>query len=193
MGRITLYGFYQYLPTLFDGMVLPDGMDKELLLDEILKESGDLYPYHQQPYKLQKNISNYFQRMLPQFERMYRALNLDYNPIENYDRYEELVETPNIRTETTGAGVSGSKASGSVAAYDRTELIDTSASTGNSDYSNQGTTVETGTRKHDNHIHGNIGVTMATQMIEAELNLRTMDLYAKIAAMFEKEFLVQIY
>ena len=44
MPRITLWGMYQYDKTLFDDIVLPDGMDKENLVAEIMRNSGDLYP-----------------------------------------------------------------------------------------------------------------------------------------------------
>ena len=49
MERITLWGFYQYDKTLFDDIVLPDGIDKDNLVSDIMRNSGDLYPYHQVP------------------------------------------------------------------------------------------------------------------------------------------------
>lgn len=46
----------------------------------------------------------------------------------------------------------------------------------------------------ESRVHGNIGVTTAQQMIEAELEMRRKyDLYKIIAQMFEEYFIVQIY
>ena len=57
MARITLWGFYQYDKTLFDNIVLPEGIDKDNLVANIMRNSGDLYPYHQVPEYLKQNIT----------------------------------------------------------------------------------------------------------------------------------------
>ena len=90
MARVTLWGFYQYDKTLFDGIVLPDGIDKDNLVSEIMRNSGDLYPYHQVPEYLKRNITFWFSRRLFDFDRMYESLRMEYSPIENYDRIEDI-------------------------------------------------------------------------------------------------------
>ena len=90
MGRISLWGFYQFTDKkLFDNIKLCEGLDKQILIDLIMQQSGELAPYHQQPYYLQANIENWFARMYDQFKRMYDAITAEYNPIENYDRHED--------------------------------------------------------------------------------------------------------
>ena len=42
MARITLWGFYQYDKTLFDNIVLPDGIDKDNLVSEIMRKNEEL-------------------------------------------------------------------------------------------------------------------------------------------------------
>lgn len=98
MGRITLYGFYQYDKNILDEIILPEGMDREMLIAEIIKNSGELYPYHQQPDMLKLNVKNWFSRKLYDFSQMYKALTAEYSPIENYDRIET------INRETTHSG-----------------------------------------------------------------------------------------
>ena len=44
MARLTLWGIYQYDKTLFDGIVLPAGIDKDNLVSDIMRNSGDLSP-----------------------------------------------------------------------------------------------------------------------------------------------------
>ena len=60
-------------------------------------------------------------------------------------------------------------------------------------YGKVDTETHTGTESFRSNIHGNIGVTTSQQMIEAELELRKFDLYTYIAALFEREFIVQVY
>lgn len=90
MARLTLWGIYQYDNTLFDNIVLPDGIDKDNLVADIMRNSGDLYPYHQVPEYLKRNINFWFARRLFDFSRMYEALRVQYSPIENYDRIEDI-------------------------------------------------------------------------------------------------------
>lgn len=203
---ITLYGFYQYKPDLMDGVILPDGMDKDNLINLIMEKSGMLYPLHQQPDYLKVSITNWFHRRLRGFTCMYQALQEEYSPIENYDRYEEYTDTPNVDYTKTGGHTNSvnnhteAQSSGEVSAYNAsTYSPDTQTNTeqtGNSTETityNTEKTSETGTRKHSGHLHGNIGVTTNQQMIEAELSLRVYDLYDTIATLFEKNFLLQVY
>ena len=90
MARITLWGFYQYDKTLFDNIVLPDGIDKDNLVADIMRNSGDLYPYHQIPEYLKSNITFWFSRRLFDFDRMYKSLRMEYSPIDNYNRIEDI-------------------------------------------------------------------------------------------------------
>lgn len=105
MPRITLFGFYNYDPTLFDGIQLPAGCDPQILKETIIMECGDLYTYYQHPGYLKLNINSWFRRMLPQFERAYNAITVDYAPNENYDRYEDWADeaensTNNLRSRS---------------------------------------------------------------------------------------------
>lgn len=77
-----------YDSTLFDDIILPEGLNKDILVAEIISKSGDLYPYYQVPPVLKKNITYWFIRRRYDFEQMYKALTATYSPIENYDRYE---------------------------------------------------------------------------------------------------------
>lgn len=234
MPRITLYGMIQYDKTLFDGVVLPDGLNRDILINEIISRSGDLFPYYQSLPMLKINISYWFLRRRYDFEQMYKALTATYNPIENYDRHEtssrnytnsgrDVTERKykdvNRREDTTTLGtqtttISGGESIEYVSAYNTNEY----ANRNKTDNNSNGTTSNSGEDKYvnstntsadDNSIvnygaardetellraHGNIGVTTNQEMISAEEEMRTKyDLYAMIAELFEREFIVQIY
>lgn len=89
MGKLTLWGMYQYDPTLFDNVVLPEGYKKNDLVNKIMRTVGALYPYHQVPPQLKVNITSWFSTRFYDFEQMYKAYTASYNPIENYDRHEK--------------------------------------------------------------------------------------------------------
>ena len=112
MSRITLNGWLQYDPTIFDGVILPEDYDRDALLAEIMSRSGELYTYHQVPYVLKENIRLWFSRNFLNFDRMMAALMAEYNPIENYDRHEDWIRTPNLTDEAKHTGSDNVAASG---------------------------------------------------------------------------------
>ena len=214
MARVTLWGFYQYDQTLFDNIVLPDGIDKENLVSEIMRNSGDLYPYHQIPEYLKRNMNYWFARRLFDFERMYEALRTDYSPIENYDRKENITRdyensgsdkaSTTLGSTTTSSNVGSNDNENKVSAYNESDYTNREKDTQsyNSTVTNTGSGTDTtqtdyGLKRkevEDIRVHGNIGVTTSQQMIESEMSLRAKyDIYKIISREFEREFLVQIY
>ena len=192
--RMTLYGMYQYDPTLFDGVVLPDGMDKTLMINQIIRQSGDLFPYYQVPPQVKSAITEWFTRRKGNFAKLWQGFTAEYNPIENYDRQEDSTETPNITHTLSNSGQDASTNEADVQGYNGTDYVPNSRTTSSGTSSTNGTDTESGTRTYTSRIHGNIGVTTSAQMLEGELALRkSLDLYALIAEEFENDNLIQVY
>ena len=192
--RMTLYGMYQYDPTLFDGVVLPDGMDKTLMVNQIIRQSGDLFPYYQVPPEVKSAITEWFTRRKNNFAKLWQGFTAEYNPIENYDRQEDSTETPNITHTLSNSGQDASTNEADVQGYNGTDYVPNSRTKSSGTSSTNGTDTESGTRTYTSRIHGNIGVTTSAQMLEGELALRkSMDIYALIAAEFETDNLIQVY
>ena len=112
--RITLYGFLNYDPTLFDDVVLPEDISKDDVINEIIRRSGDLFPYHQALPYLKTNITRWFNRNYTQFERMIGALMEEYSPIENYDRYQKDTTTPKEKVTEQHSGTDTNAHTGTI-------------------------------------------------------------------------------
>lgn len=206
MARITLWGFYQYYPSLFDDVIFPSDGDLHTLIDLIMERSGELYPYHQQPVRLKNNINAWFNRKYNNFTKMFSTLLANYDPIENYDRKEDWTDRPDVNTTHTGGytdsgqGRTTGSDENKVSAYNSEAYEPNSLTNGSSDTNSQIKRVyenevirEHGTRNHVGRVHGNIGVTTNQQMINQELQLRMYDIYDVIAKNFENDFLTQVY
>lgn len=192
--RMTLYGMYQYDPTLFDGVILPEGMDKTLMVNQIIRQSGDLFPYYQVPPQVKTAITEWFARRKDNFAKLWQGFTAEYNPIENYDRQEDSTETPNITHTLSNSGQDASTNEADVQGYNGTDYVPNSRTKSSGTSSTNGTDTESGTRTYTSRIHGNIGVTTSAQMLEGELNLRrSLDIYALIAEEFENDNLIQVY
>lgn len=89
------------------------------------------------------------------------------------------------------SGTENSSTSGEVnRSTSGSENLSTSGSENRTD---QSADTHTGTIQHTSRIHGNIGVTTAQQMIQAELELRKMDVYNLIVKEFIKMFCLGVY
>ena len=86
----------QWDDTLFDGMVLPDGVDKDLVIDTIMQKYGDSPLDHEDPAYLKYYIPVWSKRNLDSWTKLFATLSFDYNPLENALLDETTEETRNI-------------------------------------------------------------------------------------------------
>lgn len=229
--RIPLSGLlsHQLLPTgstndllafdnsLFDNLKLPDGVEKVDVVNCILEKHGCTALAHPDPVWLKHYIGVWSKRRLYNWQKLYDTLNLEYNPIENYDRKEDITDTTQTDRTTAGkASGNNTEATTEKRTEDTTLKHDVSAenaadyqpdnrdiTTGNSavlSNRNIGTTSETSgtegiteTYVHTNRTHGNIGVTTSQQMIEAERSLVRYSLIEEIAEDYRDAFCLDIY
>ena len=198
--------------TLFDGMVLPEGLDDEdgvvrgLIVDDIILRHGDTPLFIPEPTVMKYYITSWSTRMLPVFTRMYDACMAEYDPIENYNRIEDRSETTkdtmgNTRTLNTNTATTGTNTTeDSVSAENVTTFSpDTkSVQTPNLNEADTGTIGDSGNYNGSltikSTIHGNIGVTTSQQMLESELQLvPKLDIIRIISDSWAAEFCLAVY
>lgn len=198
--------------TLFDDMVLPEGLDDEdgvvrsLIIDDIILRHGDTPLFIPEPTVMKYYIASWSNRMLPVFTRMWAACTIEYDPIENYNRSEYRTETTedtmgNTRTLDTNTATTGTNTTeDSVSAENVTTYSpDTkSVQTPDLDVADTGTVTDDGSYDGsltvDSNIHGNIGVTTSQQMLESELQLvPKLDIIRIISDSWAAEFCLAVY
>ena len=142
--------------------------------------------------KLANLIYSHFQS---QFEHLYNDYTAEYDPIENYNSTESVIEdistkTGNTRVQDTDTSNSqiidretSAESSGDIYGFNSSTAVpaNTSASSGTEDAtitdtgSNDTTVTDTGTHTEDNSItrtrRGNIGVTTSAQMIQGDVDV----------------------
>ena len=100
MAKLTMIGLYNFDNSLFDGLTFPDGIDKDIAVNEILMRSGEFEVLYSDLDFNKYQIGRWGAKHYRTFEKWIRALNIDYEPLENYDRIEEWTDT-NTGTQTT--------------------------------------------------------------------------------------------
>lgn len=203
-----------YDNTLFDNMVLPEGLTTNDIADHIIYKYGDAPLFSPDPSIVKFYIERWSKRRLPLWERYKAAIETEYAPLENYDRYELRTETRSGTRDNTGTvdtddtGTVGIVIAGSITDQ---RAADNSDSWSNYDKSIEDTSntttnnlnrLETRNLTEENsedysvnsHIHGNIGVTTSQQMLAAELDIvPRLDLIDYIADDWHAEFNMMIY
>lgn len=216
-SKITLTGMYNFDNSLFDNLVLPAGIDKNIVVNRILNKSEEFELVYSDFDYLKDRIGIWGEIWERTFKKWYEALQLEYNPLDNYDRHEIYTDThkrdykdnekenSSTTSSTTTESDSSSTTEQKVSAYDETDYSDkqyeeSGATTGqsgsgsasgniNRDY--KGDSNET--IKHEAHLYGNIGVTTSVQMLREQLDVVTFNLYEHISDIFIDEFCILVY
>lgn len=205
-SKLTMIGLYEYDKTIFDNLTLPEGLDKDTLIDNILLRSGEFEVIYPDADFMKFSIGAWSRKWSATITRWVTALAIEYNPLENYDRYEHWTDERDISGSEGGSssgstgGTTGSTTTNKVSAYDAGNALTThdqtetngSDSTSNSgEYSSEHSSDDD--LEHDGRIHGNIGVTTSQQMLKSELDLGYWNIYEKITDLFLTEFVIPIY
>lgn len=137
----TLWGMEQYFnskkESLFDNIRLPNEVDKQVLVDTILVEAGELEIIYTNGDFLQRAITVWFERKYMMFERWVKAINIDYEPLENYNRTERWTDKAIGTTSNTNNRNATSNGSSTDNGTDTTNATINNTSTGSTTIGNQ--------------------------------------------------------
>ena len=105
-ARMSLIGMYNYNPKLFDALLLPEGYDKETFINSLLLEHGEKCVMYSDPDFMYAAIGEKKKKWELELTKIYEALTAKYDPIYNYDRFEEIEDG---RTKDYTSKVSGTR------------------------------------------------------------------------------------
>ena len=180
LAKMTLIGFYNAYEDshpLFEYLELPAGIDKDLFINSLLLDAGELEVLYADPDFFRGAVRIWGQKWYHTFQKWYEAISAEYDPISNYDRKEEW------RTDTDSNSRSDSTANRS--SYDSASLQPYTSMNDSGTF--DGTEVKTG------RAYGNIGITTSQQMVQSSLDLYEWNLYQQMIDLFKTELLIPIY
>ena len=88
-AKWTLMGMYNYDNTIFNEMLLPTGIDADLFKSSLLIEKGEFEVLYPDPDFMKNAIKIWSAKWFRTFSEWLRGTQAQFNPIYNYDRYEE--------------------------------------------------------------------------------------------------------
>ena len=212
---MNLQNQIEFLPTILDGVTVPtNDLDPELLKSVIVERCGLLEPLYSEPETMKQVISIWFRSHQWNIEHIIDLVKTAYNPLENYDRHEDLTrgktdtrnrsENRSQEYSENGNITTNEETERTVAAFNTSEYTPAdktvsdgrtrSETTGDTSGSTSGTEAGSENEHAVNHIHGNIGVTTTQEMFQAELALLGgFNAYQYIAEMFSRDLMLSIW
>lgn len=91
MGRtanLSPMGLFNWDNTIFDLMQIPTQLDRNTLINNILAETAELEVLYPNPTVFKNLLGVWSSTQIDIWNRLYATTQYEYNPIENYNRYE---------------------------------------------------------------------------------------------------------
>lgn len=177
---LSIIGLYNYDESLFDDMTIPDTIDRDTLVNNILMECAELELLYPSWDMMKFAIDTWSAKRLHAWNRLSIVLYEDYDPFINIKRDEE-------RTITQTRDLANSLKT-NVNAYD-----DNSANGVLRD-SASGTDTGTVTTHEQYHLEGDSAITDAQDVLRKEVEVRTdFNLYDYIIKDFKDRFCLLVY
>lgn len=208
-ATMSVMGLYEYDNSIFKDFHLPEGIEKQLIVDSILMECAELEVIYPSPVMMQKAIDVWSAAHVTIWERLYKTTLLEYNPIHNYDRTEEWEDNE----EENGGKTRDVNGSVSRNMSDEAESIEQVSAFDSGSFENRGKTTtnangnektvneageneEENRNKHSTHrarMSGNIGVTTTQKMLLDEREVSRYNIYDEIVNDFKNRFCLLVY
>ena len=218
MATMSILGLYEFDETLFDELKIPNGVDKELLVDNLLCECAELEVLYAEPNFMKMMIGKWSAKELPTWEKLNELFNLEYNPLYNVDAYETLTEQRDLAythdstdrhdmtdthdmahtIDSTEVDSTSGFNSNEFQNHDKTKIDSTNNDAGTINtagtITTDGTDTDKGTITTTNRRYGNIGVTMSQDMARKEMDVRPeMNMMNYIIKSFKNRFCLLVY
>lgn len=193
-ATISILGLYNLNDTLFDDLVIPENMDSDLLIENLVTELAELELIYSDFNFMKFMIGVWSRKELPTWERVYKASTKIYDPIENYDRQEEWHDTLNQNSALNSQSTGNNTLQHDVAGFNSSSLVNSSKDTDNGTSTGWSSDTSNSAGYHSGRVHGNIGVTTSQQMLQSELDIAPkLNPYDFIINSFKNRFCLQVY
>lgn len=187
-------GMYEYDPTVFDGFDSPSFTDdnnvihtlnRDNVINEILLQCAELELIYPSVDIMKLAIGVWSASEQRSWEKLYKSMFLEYNPIWNVDATETETNERDISRHLTGSNDNTE----SVQGFNSNEWSEAKKNVGN------GTNNET---VNDDYINtkrrtGNIGVTASQDLIKKEREISEFNIVKFITQSFKERFCILIY
>ncbi len=178
---LSILGMYNYDGTLFDGLQVPAGLNKQALINELCMQLAEVNTIISDPAVMKAAISEWSKTKAAIWQHLFETTQYEYNPIWNKDGTYKETETRNLKSKADAEALN------QVTGYNSDTMRDAEKTR------SSGSGEDTGTVTREREEHGNIGVTTTQQMIREEREVADFSLYQLIIDDFKTRFCIMVY
>ena len=206
-AKISVLGLYQWSNDLFSLMSIPEGLELDIFVNNLLSETCELEVLYPNPEVMKVLIGSWSAKCLPVWEHLYETTQYEYNPIENYNRTDTgRINRSNTRIHSgtdTETRTTNSQSDEYIAGYDSVPSGNNDGLVKNDRLENTGggtNTLAHGEQIADNGLDttslnskGNIGVTTTQKMIREEREIAEFNIYDRMIKDFMDRFCIMVF
>ena len=111
-ATLSFLGLYRADDQLFSMLQVPAGVNKDLLIDNLLLDSAELEVVYPDPDFMKNALGIYSQRQLKVWENLAKTFDLQYNPIWNVDGVTKEKESRDLKHADKGSETKSDSRSG---------------------------------------------------------------------------------
>lgn len=171
---VDIITIYNWDETIFDDFVIPEGMNKETLIQLMMRRLANMRVIYSEPNTLKTYINYWSHARLPIWQRLYALAIEQYDPLENLVIHKEqtfthghIIENANTEHKETSASntntISGTEAYTDTIAED---VTDTGHNSSDNTVRNTGTKTEENTLTKEDHKTENGSSTLQEEINE---------------------------
>lgn len=218
---VDLIGMYNYDKAVLDLMQIPEALDRDAFIDNLLMETAEMELLYNNVGFLKQAIGSWSKKNITVWNSLYDTTQYEYNPIwnkdgktietetrdlagtdhttDNTDRVDNLQdkETRNLKDETLESVYGFNSSSDAPANKVKSDYTgtDTNDHTGRQDVDRtfDKSTTDTGTVTHERTEQGNIGLTSTQQLIQEQREVVKLNLMDIIIKDFIQRFCIGVY
>lgn len=213
MTTMSIMGLYNYDETMFDDMILPDGVGRENFITELLLQLAELEVVYANPDIMKLAIKAWSASRLHEWTRIYTALTYNYNALYNKEgtvretisttgtnnatvtnsgNNSETITDSGNKSETITNQASGSTSGSnihSVSGYNDNGFQNAEKDEQTAQSSSSGSQSVQGTNGNTRQTYGTIGNTQTTQGTNGSTQTRTLEESGNIGVTMSQEML----
>ena len=160
-SQLSILGIYHHNNDVFEGLTVPEGMNRDTVITEILAQCSELELVYPSYPVMKEMITCWSRAELPQWVRVLEDMTIKYNPIWNVDGTETETITRELEGTTSGeragnnrntltgnssvSNTENTTTTNSSKAYNDTGWTETDKTVGNATGTSTGTNSETTT------------------------------------------------
>lgn len=197
MATMSILGLYNYDPTIFDGMRLPEGLNKDTLVNNLLIELAELEVIYPSAPMMKTAIEMWSSKRLWNWEELYKTTQYDYDPLLNFDVTTEMTEegTRDSSANGSSSGAQTGETTDKVSGYDGSSLVDNqnSKTSASSSTTSSSSATDTNIVKRSTRNYGDNSVRSTQYMIEEQRKVVKFNLFDVIIKEFADRFCIGIW